>query len=177
MLLPPAAMLLMHRWGAQSSCCWNIWRHAGGQIHKPWEKAALLPYKAAIHPLPCSSPAPRPGVGGYLQRALGQAWSSLLGAQPVGGTAVHLSSDEGKWMSGVSPAAALPDEAAESPSPQQTAGRFRCVPAAVEDGCSTWESLVMDAAAWPCWESHLRSAVLHLLTMAAENCRDEEPGD
>lgn len=70
--LPPAAMFHVDRWGAQSSCWWNIWHHAGGQIHKPWEKAALLPYKAASHPLPCSSPAPRPGWGGiYRERSAG----------------------------------------------------------------------------------------------------------
>lgn len=68
--LPPAAMLYVDRLVAQNSCLCNIWRHAGGQIHKPWEKAALFPYKAAIHPLPCSSPAPRPGVGGiYRERS------------------------------------------------------------------------------------------------------------
>lgn len=96
MLWSPAAVLHTDHSVAQSSCLCNIWRHAGGQIHKPWEKAVLFPYKAAIHPLPCSSPAPRPGVGGYLQRAPRPAWHSLLGAQLVSRTAVHLGSDGGK---------------------------------------------------------------------------------
>lgn len=92
-------------------------------------------------PVPPSSQA---RGGGVFTESARPAWSSLLGAQPVGGTAVHLSSDEGKWMSGVSSAAASKDEAAESPSPQQTAGGIRCVPAAVDDSCSIWESLVID---------------------------------
>lgn len=96
MLWSPAAVLHTDHSVAQSSCLCNIWRHAGGQIHKPWEKAVLFPYKAAIHPLPCSSPAPRPGVGGYLQRAPRPAWHSLLGAQLVSRTAVHLGSDGGE---------------------------------------------------------------------------------
>lgn len=95
----PAAVLYTDHLVAQSSCLCNIWRHAGGQIHKPWEKAVLFPYKAAIHPLPCSSPAPRLGVGGYLQRAPRPAWHSLLGARLVSRTAVHLGSDGGKRVS------------------------------------------------------------------------------
>lgn len=97
--LTPAAVPYPDHLVAQSSCLCNIWRHAGGQIHKPWEKAVLFPYKAAIHPLPCSSPAPRLGVGGYLQRAPRPAWHSLLGAQLVSRTAVHLGPDGGRRTS------------------------------------------------------------------------------
>lgn len=68
---------------------------------------------------------PDPGWGVFTESAR-PARSSLLGTRLVGGTAVHLGSDEGKWMSGVSSASTRPDEAvclnvcAESPSPLQT---------------------------------------------------------